>query len=189
MFKLKVNNKGRVAATTIQRVDFDRAFLNKVGKVIRDEIVKEAKKQAVLDPKRGSGYRPFVSDEDQYETGSVPEGIPRSSKFFDSIQYRVTGSKIEIFSDWPWISQIVEGRDPYKMTWLTKVEGVKVVPMQDPMGKVIFRSTPNSASDAWIHPGFAKHTFIHEGWKKATFKVKKMYAQEALRIMLKQAFK
>jgi hypothetical protein len=187
MFKLKPN-KGRPNVQAQIKFNPDRAFLDKVGKYIRDEIVKEAKRQAAMGAKRSSGYRPFVSEEDQYDTGSTPEGIPRSSKFFNSFQYRIVGgTSIEVYSTWPWISQIVEGRPEYKMTWLTQ-DRVKTVPMKDPTGKVIFRSTPASAEDAWVHPGFASHDFITQGWKKALPKVKRMYALEAFKEMTKKAF-
>lgn len=53
---------------------FSLVFLNKVGRVIRDAIVLEAKRQAAKDLKKGT-YRPFV--EDQYKTDKVPEGIPK----------------------------------------------------------------------------------------------------------------
>jgi hypothetical protein len=187
MIKLKTQKGGRSATVNTSQV-FDRAFLDEVGKVVRDAIVYEAKRESSMDLKKSKGYRPFVSDEDQYETDSAPEGIPRSTKFFNSFHWRVIGQKIEVYSTWPWIRQVVEGGDPYKMTWLTKAAGVETVPFTDPMGKVVFRSTPQNDSDAWVHPGFSKHTFIEKGWERARPKVKRMYAIQTTKKALKRAF-
>jgi hypothetical protein len=189
MLKLKTKKGGRSASITARAV-FDKPFLDKVGKVIRDSIVKEAKKQAAADVKKSKGERrTHVSEEDQYDTDSAPEGIPRSQRFFDSFKWRVVNTKVEIYSDWPWINQIVDGRDPYKMTWLTQAKGVDRVPFTDPTGKVKILSTPASATDAWVHPGFAKHDFIQKGWINAQKQVKKMYAIQTFRNGIQKAFK
>jgi len=178
MFNLKVKKKPRAGNVQIQ---FDRAFLEKVAKVIRDEIVKEAQQQAARDPRKAS-ERTSVNEDGE----TISEGIPRSQQFFNSFHYRIFNNAVEIYSDWPWITQIVEGRDPYKMTWLTRSQGVDKVPFHDPLGKVIIRSTPLNAEDAWIHPGFAKHDFFTVGWQNALPKVRSMYAQETLRLVLKR---
>ena len=195
MFTLKTKKSGRSATVTARTV-FDRAFLDTVGKVIRDEIVKEAKKQAARDLKKTSGYRPFVIDEaDHHDVKSTPEGIPRSPRFFDSFKWRVVGTKVEIYSDWPFIEVIVEGKKPYKMDWLTSGKGINKVPFSDPSGKVKVLSTPpshdkkgNVVQDAWIHPGFAEHDFIQKGWKNAAPKVRKMYAIQTFKEGIKKAF-
>jgi len=179
MLSLKTKKGGR-AATATARVVFDRTFLDKVGKVIRDEIVKEARNQARSDRKTKPG-----SDADESE--SAPEGIPNSSRFYDSFKWRIKGTTVEIYSDWPWINQIVEGRSPYKMTWLTQEKGVKKVPFSDPTGRVKILSTPATVSDAWIHPGFASHNFIQKGWQNATPKVRKMYALQTFKEGIKKA--
>ena len=191
MITLKTKKSGRSATVTARQV-FDRTFLDKVGKAIRDEIVKEAKKQASSDLKKSTGNRPFVSDQDQYKTDSAPEGIPNSPRFFASFKWRIVGTKVEIYSDWPWITPIIEGKDPYKMTWLTK----RKVPFSDPSGKVKILSTPpshdkkgNVVKDAWIHPGFASHDFIQKGWKNAAPKVRKMYAIQTFKEGIKKAFR
>jgi len=173
MFNLKTKKSGRAATITSATI-FDRTFLDKVGKVIRDEIVKEAKFQALSDRKKKPAS-------DGAKADSAPEGIPNSPRFFASFKWRIVGTKVEIYSDWPWINQIVDGRDPYKMTWLTQEKGVKKVPFTDPTGKVKILSTPANASDAWIHPGFSSHNFIQEGWKNAAPKVRKMYAIQTIK--------
>jgi len=173
MFTLKTKKSGR-SATATSSVIFSRTFLDTVGKVIRDEIVKEAKAQARSDRKKKT------SSEGQ-ESDSVPEGIPNSPRFYDSFKWRINGTKVEIYSDWPWISQIVEGRSPYKMTWLTQARGYDRVPFTNPTGKVKILSTPASQSNAWIHPGFASHNFIQKGWENAAPKVRKMYAIQTIK--------
>lgn len=180
MFKLKTKKGGR-AATATSSVIFSRTFLDTVGKVIRDEIVKEAKAQARSDRKS----KPASDDK---KSESVPEGIPNSQRFYDSFKWRIVGTKVEIYSDWPWINQIVEGRGPYKMTWLTQEKGVKKVPFSDPAGRVKILSTPAIVSDAWIHPGFASHNFIQKGWMNAAPKVRKMYAIQTFKEGIKKAF-
>ena len=148
----------------------DRGFLTKVGKVLVASIVREAKKEA-------SGHQP---------SQGTPEGIPKDPKFYDSFKYRIVGqSTIEVYSTWPFIQQIIEGRDPYKMTWLTKKEGVDKVPIIDPLGRVIIRSTPANENSAWIHPGFAKHTFIKKGYEMAKAEIKKMYGQQTVKVLKK----
>lgn len=189
MIKLKTKAGGRSARVTASSV-FDKPFLDKVGKVIRDEIVKEARKQASSDLKKSVGeLRTHVSKADQQDVKSPPEGIPRSQKFFDSFKWRVSGTKIEIYSDWPWINAVVDGGDPYKMHWLTQDAGVKRVPFVDPSGKVKILSTPANATKAWVHPGFAGHDFIQKGWMNAQKQVKKMYAIQTLRNGIQKAFK
>jgi hypothetical protein len=189
MFKLKTKTGGRSANITANIV-FDKPFLDKVGKVIRDEIVKEARKQSSSDLRKSKGERrTHVSEEDQHDVASAPEGIPRSERFYDSFKWRVVNTKVEVYSDWPWVNQIVDGRSPYKMTWLTQSKGVDRVPFTDPTGKVKILSTPASVTDAWIHPGFASHDFIQKGWKNAQKEVKKMYALQTFRNGIQKAFK
>jgi hypothetical protein len=189
MFKLKLKKKPKVSTAGLDRKVFDIEFLNKVGRVVRDAIVYEAKRQAAMDLKKSEGYRPFLAETEQFTVSElVPEGIPRSPKFFDSFKWRiVNGTKLEVYSTWPWIRQVVDGRDPYKMTWLTKSAGVDTVPFTDPMGKVVFRSTPQNDADAWVHPGFAKHTFVEKGWERARPTVRRMYALQTVKKGLKKA--
>lgn len=144
----------------IQRLD--RKTLNKVGKILVEEIVKEAKKEL-----SAQGNKPTPIGD--------PEGLPRSREFFRSFHYKVRGSRtIEIYSNWPWILQLVEGRDEYKMTWLTQAEGVRRVPMKQPDGTMVIRMAPKNRSDAWIHPGFRKHKFLERGIKKGREKAAKV---------------
>lgn len=104
-----------------------------------------------------------------------PEGIPMDPSFLKSFSYKVDGHSIHILSSWPTIRQVVEGRMPYKMKWLTQQRGVDRVPFgKDALGQVIVRMTPKTTADAWIHPGFKKHDFIDRGIKRAKTKIRQL---------------
>lgn len=91
-------------------------------------------------------------------TSGKPEGIPRDPKFLESFGFEIKPDKtIEIYSTWPWIDQIMEGRKPYPMKWLTKPSLPKA---SFKMGVV--RTTPDFRKP-WIHPGFKSHDFIQRG--------------------------
>lgn len=150
-------------------IRLSRPVMAKLGKIMVQEIVKEARKDFAK-----QGKKPTPRGE--------PEGIPKSRDFFRSFHYRIRGSKtVEIYSTWPWIDQILEGRGPYKMDWLTQKRGVRRVPMKQPSGVTIIRVAPTDATDAWIHPGFAKHNFIERGIKKGREKAAKIMVEEAAR--------
>lgn len=125
--------------------------LKQFGQMLVDEIVNEAKKDFAKQRKGGGG----------------PQGLPDSQSFFDSFSYQIKGDAVEVTSDWPWIEDLITGKKPFKMTWLTRRKGVHKVPIVQRDGKIVIRSAPLSTADAWIHPGIAKHTFIERGVKKA----------------------
>jgi hypothetical protein len=130
-------------------------FMGKLGSFLLEAIIYEARKDLAK-----QGGRPTPE--------GVPEGIPASEKFFQSFRYEIKGTSIEVYSDWPWIDQITEGRKPYPMEWLTRPEGVNAVPMPGKQpGTVLIRATPASKEGAWIHPGFRKHNFVRRGYEKA----------------------
>lgn len=130
-------------------------FLDKLGGFLVDAIVFEARKDLA---KQGGKPTPV----------GTPEGIPASENFFKSFRYEVNGTSIEVYSDWPWIDQILEGRREYPMEWLTQREGVSRVPMPGKQpGTVLIRSTPGRMQKPWIHPGFRKHNFVRRGYEKA----------------------
>jgi len=154
----------RLAGTEIP---LSRETLNRLGQAIVDSIVKEAKKDLA---KQGRSPTPK----------GQPEGLPSTGSFFDSFGFRIRGKKtVEITSKWPWIHQIRDGRPPYKMTWLTQQKGVYQVPMPQPDGTVLVRMAPLQTKDAWIHPGFARHTFLQRGVKKARDEMAKIIGEEA----------
>jgi hypothetical protein len=176
MFKLTLKKKPSPKSVT-----FDLAFQNKIGRYLRDQVVLEARKQAALDARKRA-----AKSQSEASQGPLPEGLPQSEKFFGSFHWRVIGAEVQVYSTWPTIEQLVDGRSAYKMTWLTQTRGVKTVPFYNPTGKIIFRTTPKTQNDAWIHPGFAKHDFIQRAFDRALPEVKKMYAQEALRILFQK---
>jgi hypothetical protein len=150
-------------------VTLDRKTLNLVGQTLVKEIVKEAK----LDLAKQGNKRTPVGE---------PEGIPNDPKFFQSFTFQIRGKRtIEILSTWPWIEQIIEGRDEYKMTWLTQQAGVNRVPMRQENGTVLVRTTPSKKADAWIHPGFARHRFLERGIQKGRDKAAKYMLEDVAR--------
>lgn len=150
-------------------VHMDRKVLDRLGQVLVDAVVEEAR----------------VDFAKQRKSAKAPEGIPDSKDFFDSFSYRIVGrSTVEVVSSWPWIEQITEGRPPYPMTWLTRPRGVGVVPIIREGGTVVLRATPLTLDGAWIHPGFAKHTFVQRGIRKGRVRAAKIVAEEAVKILL-----
>jgi len=155
-------------------VPLSREVLNRLGEKLVEYIVKEAKKDIA---KQGYGPTPRKD----------PEGLPSSERFLDSFSHSLHGQKtVIVTSTWPWIEQMIDGRPPFKMTWLTgKQRGYPptkpaselkpgeiqystlLVPMMQRDGTVIVRYAPFRTEDAWVHPGFARHTFIERGVKKA----------------------
>lgn len=130
------------------------AMLDRIGEIIVESVVEEARKDFA---KQGRSPTPR----------GQPEGIPSQGSFFESFSHQLRGkSTIEIVSSWPWVEQIIEGRPPYPMKWLTRAAGVHKVPMVQPDGTVLVRTTPLRLGDAWIHPGFARHTFLERGVRK-----------------------
>jgi hypothetical protein len=163
---------GKTWATSDSQDFITPAFLKEIGELLVDNIVYEAGKDFA---KQGNTTTPV----------GAPEGIPGSVAFFDSFKYRVIAQKgqVEIYSTWPRISQILEGRRPYSMEWLTQQAGVSRVPMQQPDGTVLIRSTPATGGSAWIHPGFKKHTFVRRGYEKARRRMKKMLAKQVAKTL------
>ena len=144
------------------------AVMARLGQVLVDAVVVEAKKDFAKQGKSPKG----------------PEGLPDSQTFFESFHYRVVGqSTIEVYSDWPYIQQVIEGRDPYPMTWLTRASGVTVVPILKDGGEVLFRAAPLSKGEAWVHPGFARHTFVQRGLQKGRVKMAQIATEEAVRTL------
>ena len=118
--------------------------------------------------------------------GGMPEGLPISPRFMSSFKYEISSQEgaIQIVSTWPWIDQIVEGRPPYPLEWLTQEAGVPVVPMKDVTGRILFRTTPKLREDAWEHPGWKKHTFVSKGVERALPKLREvmtLWAIDALK--------
>lgn len=141
--------------------------MKQLGKVIVESVVAEARKDFAKQgkaPRRGE-----------------PVGIPDTEDFFRSFSFRIVGeSTVEVLSNWPFIKQLTEGRDPYPMWWLRRPK-VHTVPIVIGAGEVIFRVAPLKLSDAWIHPGFARHTFIQRGIRKGREKAAEIAAKAAMK--------
>jgi hypothetical protein len=144
-------------------------MLKRLGKALVDAVVAEAKKDLA---KRGQVAR------------GQPLGLPRDESFFDSFGFQVVGkSTVEITCSWPWIEQHVDGRTPYRMEWLTQEKGAYRVPMVQSDGTVIVRMAPLRTNQAWIHPGFARHTFLERGVEKGREKMAEVIAEEVIAML------
>lgn len=146
-------------------------LLRRLGEIMVEEVIREAKKQYA---RQGGGRTPR----------GQPEGLPGPApfkadhpagrhdmhvfpEFLDSFDYKLVGkSTVAITSSWLWIDQIIEGRSPFKMDWLTR-DKVPRVPIVTQSGKVLVRMTPNKGDKLWVHPGFKKHNFVNRAVKKA----------------------
>jgi len=153
-------------------IEIDAKVLDYVGKVLVRSIVAECRsdisRQANA-PRRGQPYE-----------------IPDTEDFLRSFSHRVVGkSTVEVISTHPLISQVIEGRKPYPMPWLTRARGVDIVPIARGNGTVVFRMAPLTTAEAWIHPGFARHSFVERGIRKGREIAAKYVAKAALQSLLK----
>jgi hypothetical protein len=156
-----------------QKIEINPVLLRRLARTLVKAVVEEAKKDFAK-----QGRKPTPKGK--------PEGIPASDSFFDSFGYRILGkSTIVITSTWPWIHQITEGRDRYRMTWLTEANRIYQVPFPQPDGTVLVRMTPFRIADAWIHPGFARHTFLARGIRKGRKRMAEIVGKEALKELKK----
>lgn len=170
MFKLR-RTSGKTWSKLKESDFITTEFLNEIGKELVSAVVFEAKKDLAK-----QGNRPTPRGE--------AEGIPADDKFFKSFKYRVEGNRVVLFSDWPWIQQIVEGRREYPMSWLTQQEGVSKVPMKgDRPGTVLIKTTPRSPENAWIHPGFKKHNFVRRGYQRARKKMDEILSKRIGKVL------
>ncbi len=137
------------------KFEFDKIALRAIGQVFLKAVVYEAKKD-------------FAK---QRKSPHAPEGLPNSTgktirpSFFDSFKVTVTGKTFSVRSTWPWIENLIDGAPAGPMKQHTqlnpKLKGKTIPMMVD--GKIIFRSAPTTLDKAWIHPGYAKHTFVTRG--------------------------
>lgn len=135
-----------------------RHTLQEVGKVFLKALAREIKKDV--------GRRESPGD-----------GIPATIEFIKSFTFKVEKDGITLLCSWPWITPILEGQKPFKMTWLTQQRGVNLVPFIK-RGHVEFRTTPATIGEAWIHPGMARHTFIQRAFNTVAKNIAKIIAQE-----------
>jgi hypothetical protein len=146
-------------------------FLNACGRILVKSIVAEAKKDLAK-----QGGRPTGADQ--------PIGVPADEAFFESFGYTLSGKDtIEIWSTWPFIDQILEGKPAYRMDWLRQESGVSKVPFPQPGGTVIIKSTPGPGQSSWVHPGFAKHDFLERGFKRASDEMEELLLDQITQVL------
>ena len=167
--KIKSTYGGSFAKLVAGEYKPSRATLIKLGTLIVDCVIAEARKDMAAESRRKTGD---------------PVGIPQSERFFRSFTSKLYGqSTVEVYSSWPTIEQNIEGTDPYPMTWLTRSNGVNAVPMKDQMGRLIIRTTPLTTQNAWIHPGFARHNFLQRGITRAKQEMADIVKEDIQRFM------
>jgi hypothetical protein len=155
-------------------VPVTRELLNRLGEALVESVVKEARKDLAK-----QGNRPVPR-------GQGPVGLPSTDSFFDSFDYQIRGkSTIEITSSWPWVEVHLEGRPPQRMEWLTQERGVFKVPIVKQDGTVIIRTAPLRSPEAWIHPGFARHTFLERGIRKGRERMADIVGEEVIAMLMK----
>ena len=154
-----------------EKLEITPEILGRLGQALVDAVVEEARKDFAK-----QGRRPTPRGK--------PEGLPASDSFFESFDWKIIGkSTVVVTSTWPWLEQLKDGRDPYKMTWLTRPKGVYKVPFPQDDGTVLIRMAPLTLKDAWIHPGFARHTFLERGVRKGRKRMAEIVGQELVREM------
>lgn len=169
MFKLKIRESGK-GWSSVRAEDFvNPRFMEEFGNAILFHIIQEARNDLKT----------------QITGPGKPEGIPDDPKFFESFGFDSKGPSIEIYSTWPTIEAIIEGKPAYPMKWLTKPY-VTVVPFQQKNGRktVLFRTAPDRLN-AWKHPGFAPHSFMERGIEKAVALFEKQMANQARKVFSK----
>lgn len=156
--------------TSPMRLDLET--LRRVGKNVVQAVVQEAKADAAR----------------QRAMRGKPSGVPHSPEFYDSFGYRVVGQHVELTCSWPTIDLLVSGAKPFPLDHLTREAGVPVVPVKSG-SRVIFRTTPATRAEAWVHPGFASHEFITRGIRKGLLRSVPLVAGAAVRSVVSGLFK
>jgi hypothetical protein len=154
----------------VARNIYERYKSEEILEIFAEHIVYEIKQEAV-------------------KASHLGKKVPRSSEFLSSFKFEVTDDlRIRVLLDynpkWAWISKYLEGREPYKMDWLTKqnLKERKVIPFRDhKTGDIVFRRVPLTTKQAWIHPAIEKYTFIEMGVRRGLMKA---YPKVVRKIML-----
>lgn len=143
----------RTLGQAVQKAGISRVEAAKFLVLYGRELQKEVKLQA---------QRELSSNANLHSIGDI-------SSFLSSLKVKVDKStlSIEIVTNYPNFDKLLEGTDPFPMTWLTQEKGVKIVPLKADDGTVVFRTTPLKSEDAWIHPGIARHTFLNKAFDRA----------------------
>jgi hypothetical protein len=156
MLSFKANSKTKFGLVLKEDDVFTKELVKELGDILLEDIVFEVRRTQA----RHRGMKRADGD---------PVGIPLDPKFADSLWVKTTLKSLEVGSSWPMFDVFMEGKKAYPMPWLTRQEGVSVVPVgKGPLGTVLFRTTPKTRGDAWIHPGFEKQSFFEDGLRRAT---------------------
>jgi hypothetical protein len=154
----------------ISSIPVSRDVLERVGQILVDSVVEEAKKD-------------FAKQRGMRTPRGEPMGLPVSKRFYESFGYKIVGkSTVTITTTWEWFPRY-EGRRPYRMPWLTRERGVNIVPFPQDDGTVIFRTAPLTTAKAWIHPGVARHTFLQRGLRKGRQKAAQILSEELIKVL------
>lgn len=133
----------------------------------------------------GDAFLRNLRDESLRDSGKR-NAKPFPPEFFASFSFTVTPNVgLVITSTYPWIGVLMEGsKGPFRMSWLTRENGVSTVPMVDRNGTVVFRATPLTSDRAWVHPGIARHTFVQRALERAEREIlAPLVAREIARII------
>ncbi len=130
-----------------------------------------------------AAIRQEIDRERALSLGKEGVTLPKSPAFKASFRCPVVGQEIHIVSRWPTLEALLEGKDPFRMTWLTQQAGVQVVPMEGPQETTIFRTTPAHKEGAWMHPGFRKHEFLDRAIRRAGPQMDKIVAEGVAKIL------
>jgi len=193
--KPRTKIKGAYAGPIAKKIDFadnelilDRKIIERIGREFVSSIVREARKDFAKRRKSPKGQP--VPD----GGGIGPaRGTLSAPNFFRSFGYRIRGKRtIEVYSTWPWIDSLLEGRPRAPMTnltaeknpklWRPSTSGAgrvrKTVPIMDKATRtLLFRVVPLQTENAWIHPGIQKHTFMNRGMRNARKRLPKLIAE------------
>jgi len=162
------------------------AVLKEIGEILVESIVREAGKD-------------FAKQGNKPTPRGVPEGIPRSARFFDSFKYRIDGEFVEIYSDWDTylnsrhdakinssnsVAAAIsdgKGRKSFEMKGVRRPPWKRVMVVNS--GTMGYRMAPGEDQAPWIHPGFQKNTFVKRGYQNALRKVNKVVFDAAAKVL------
>jgi hypothetical protein len=142
------------------QIDLPSDVLHKIGQVIVDIFVHEAKKDFA---RRGL-------------SGKSSDGSP---SIWDSFSYRLHGQSIEILSTFPLLKQTASPKRPPSST---PRPGVL---QRSSGGAPVFQMAPLKLADAWVHPGIHRFSFVERARRAAHTAVLQILKEEAVRAVIR----
>jgi hypothetical protein len=140
------------------QIDLPSDVLHKIGQVIVDIFVHEAKKDFA---RRGI-------------SGKAPDGSP---SIWDSFSYRVQGQSVEILSTFPLLKPASK-RPPSS----APRPGVA---QRNSGGAPVFQMAPLKLANAWVHPGIRRFSFVERARRAAHTAVLQILKEEAVRAVIR----